>query len=238
MFPGPSSRPSRRTGAPRAAEHLSRLRRARCSLSERDTPPQECGAHPPRRRRTRRGGWRRHVGTSLLAAVLAVIVGIGVLAIMVPCRHRVERADRAHLVDGTPLPPGTMVVVRPTDPADIEPSMVVTYQLKSGEAAVVTHRVTQSLLTADGERVFTTQGDADPSADIDPVRGVQIRGTVWYAIPCVGWAPWSFRVSSSGSSSRSPWWHSSATPPGPSSRRSSTKHAPPHTRRRPWQCFG
>lgn len=82
-----------------------------------------------------------------------------------------------------------MVVVRPTDLSDIEPGMVVTYQLKSGEAAVVTHRVTQSLLTADGERVFTTQGDANPSADIDPVRGVQIRGTVWYAIPCVGWAP-------------------------------------------------
>lgn len=92
------------------------------------------------------------------------------------------------------LQPGTMVVVRPTDPADIEPGMVVTNQLKSGEAAVVTHRVTQSLLTADGERVFITQSDANPSADIDPVRGVQIRETVWYAIPCVGWAPWSFRV--------------------------------------------
>lgn len=136
----------------------------------------------------RRGGWLRLVGTSLLAAVLAVIVGIGLLAIVVPAVTGSTALTVLTSSMEPHLPPGTMVVMRPTDPADIEPGMVVTYQLKSGEATVVTHRVTQVLRQTDGERVFITQGDANPSADIDPVREVQIRGTVWYAIPYVGWA--------------------------------------------------
>ena len=140
---------------------------------------------PPSRRR---GGWLRLILGSLLAAVLAVIVGIGVLAIVVPAVTGSTTYTVLTSSMEPHLPPGTMVVVRPTDPQKIEPGMIMTYQLKSGELAVVTHRVTQVLRAADGDRLFITQGDANPTADADPVREAQVRGTVWYAIPYVGWA--------------------------------------------------
>ncbi|MGB0190917.1 MAG: hypothetical protein ACPF9W_08115, partial [Nocardioides sp.] len=37
-----------------------------------------------------------------------------------------------------------------------------------------------------GERLLTTQGDANPVPDAEPVRGVQLRGEVWYSLPWVG----------------------------------------------------
>ena len=131
--------------------------------------------------------------TSLMSGLLAVIVGVGVLAIVVPAVTGSTALTVLSSSMEPNLPPGTMVVIRPADPADIKPGMVVTYQIASGEPAVVTHRVTQSLLTVDGERLFITQGDANPSADPNPVREVQIRGTVWYAIPVVGWAALAFQ---------------------------------------------
>lgn len=133
-------------------------------------------------------GWVGVVVTSLMAAILAVIAGIGVLAILVPAVTGSTALTVLTSSMEPNLPPGSMIVVRPTDPAEIEPGAVVTYQLKSGESPVVTHRVIQVNIQADGERLFITQGDANPSPDVDPVREVQIRGTVWYAIPYVGWA--------------------------------------------------
>jgi len=37
-----------------------------------------------------------------------------------------------------------------------------------------------------GERIFRTKGDANDAVDPDPVRPVQVRGEVWYAVPYVG----------------------------------------------------
>ncbi|WP_447944140.1 signal peptidase I [Microbacterium aurum] len=116
-----------------------------------------------------------------------VILGIGVLAIVVPA---VTGANALTVLTSSMepgLPPGTMVVVRPTDVTAIEPGMILTYQLKSGEPTLVTHRVTQRLLTADGAWLFIVKGDANEQADPEPVQEVQIVGTVWYAIPYVGW---------------------------------------------------
>lgn len=84
------------------------------------------------------------------------------------------------------MPPGTLVVVRPVDPDDISVGSVITYQLESGKPAVVTHRVVSTGLTAGGEQVFTTQGDANESPDVDPVRPVQVRGERVYYVPHVG----------------------------------------------------
>lgn len=142
-------------------------------------------ARPPRARR-RGGAWRLAL-TSVMTAVLAVVVGVGAMAILVPAVTGSTALTVLTSSMQPALPAGTLVVVRPTDPADIEPGMVLTYQIRSGEPELVTHRVTQRLRTADGEYVFVTQGDANPTADADPVKQVQVRGTVWYAIPYLGW---------------------------------------------------
>lgn len=140
-------------------------------------------------RRPRGGviGVLRALGTGLLAGVLLLVIAIGVLAIAVPAVTGSTALTVMTSSMEPSLPPGTMVVVKPLDPAEIQPGDVVTYQLRSGESVLVTHRVTQRLLTADGELLFITQGDNNPSADPDPIQAVQIRGKVWYAIPFVGW---------------------------------------------------
>lgn len=84
-------------------------------------------------------------------------------------------------------PPGTLVVVRPVDQEQIGIGDVVTYQLESGEPEVVTHRVVAISTNLRGETSFTTQGDANDVADENPVRPVQIKGRVWYAIPYLGY---------------------------------------------------
>lgn len=85
------------------------------------------------------------------------------------------------------FPPGTLLVVRPVDTDLVEPGDVLTYQLESGEAAVITHRVVQVVSSSDGARSFVMRGDANGSVDADAVMPVQVRGAVWYSLPLVGW---------------------------------------------------
>lgn len=85
------------------------------------------------------------------------------------------------------LPPGTLLVVRPAPADDLRVGDVITFQLESGKPTVVTHRITEVELAADGERLFTTQGDANATADPEPVMPVQIQGALWYAVPYLGW---------------------------------------------------
>ena len=139
---------------------------------------------PPRPRRT---GVLPALGRAVMAALLVVVLAVGIAVILVPAVTGSQALTVLTSSMEPNLPPGTMVIVKPTDPADIEPGMVMTYQLESGKPLLVTHRVLQRLTTVDGEYLFITQGDANPQPDADPVREVQIRGTVWYAVPYVGW---------------------------------------------------
>lgn len=84
------------------------------------------------------------------------------------------------------MPPGTLVVVKPVDPEDITIGTVVTYQLRSGDPTVVTHRVVSQGYSLKGELTFTTQGDANSIPDAKPVQPMQIRGERWYAVPYLG----------------------------------------------------
>jgi signal peptidase len=85
-------------------------------------------------------------------------------------------------------PAGTLVIVKPTDPQQIRIGDVITYQIKSGQPEVVTHRVIQIVEPAKvGDTVkFITKGDANSLAD-PVVKPIQVRGTVWYAVPYIGW---------------------------------------------------
>lgn len=86
-------------------------------------------------------------------------------------------------------PAGTLVIVRPVPMEDIRIGTVVTYQLESGEAELVTHRVVavnQPNLPG-GEPTFVTKGDANSVPDAEPVQYVQVRGEVWYSVPYIGW---------------------------------------------------
>ncbi|CAH0185082.1 signal peptidase I [Rhodococcus fascians] len=84
-------------------------------------------------------------------------------------------------------PPGTLIVVRQTDVENLGVGEAITYQIKSGEPGVITHRIVGTTFDKDGKQLYITQGDNNSAPDQDPVRPVQVRGTVWYSIPYLGY---------------------------------------------------
>ncbi|MGW0454041.1 signal peptidase I [Gordonia sputi] len=85
------------------------------------------------------------------------------------------------------MPPGTLVVAKTVDPATLHTGDVITYQLRSGQPDVVTHRIVGVGQDGRGERLFTMKGDNNPTTDPAPARAVQIRGKVWYSVPYIGY---------------------------------------------------
>jgi len=137
---------------------------------------------------SRRGGrtpWGRVV-VLLSWLVMVAVTALVLAAVAVP---RLAGATPYTVLTGSmapAYPAGTLVVVRPVDAADVRIGDVVTYQLRSGEPAVATHRVVGVGWSATGERLLTTRGDANSVADAEPVRDVQLRGEIWYSLPWVG----------------------------------------------------
>ena len=128
-------------------------------------------------------GW---VGQVIAWAVITAVVALLAVSVVIP---RVTGATPYTILTSsmTPsMPPGTLVVVKPVDVDQVGIGSVITFQLESGKSTVVTHRVVGAGITAKGEQVFTTQGDANDSPDADPVRPVQIRGERMYFVPYVG----------------------------------------------------
>lgn len=130
---------------------------------------------------------RHYLSLSLSAAVLLLVLALAVVTIVLPA-----------LVGGRPLtvltqsmeptlPPGTLVVVRPVEPAQIRVGDVLTYQMESGRPAVISHRVIEKTFSTDGGVTFLTRGDNNDTADELPVQEVQIVGTIWYSVPLLGW---------------------------------------------------
>lgn len=121
---------------------------------------------------------------STLALLVAVVVALALIVIPL-----LLGATPYTVLTGSmrpTLPPGDLVVTRPTSPDDISLGDVITYQLRSNEPEVVTHRVVGVGTTSDGERTFVTRGDAN-NMDDDPILGVQVRGVVVYHVPYLGY---------------------------------------------------
>jgi signal peptidase len=119
------------------------------------------------------------------------ILGVATIVALAVALPRLGGATPYAILTGSmepTLPPGTLAVVRPIPVEDIRIGTVITYQLASGERPTVTHRVVGVGIDGRGERTFRTQGDANNVADAAPVRPVQIRGAVWYAVPALGYA--------------------------------------------------
>lgn len=86
------------------------------------------------------------------------------------------RGDRLYVVMSGSMSPaleaGDAVLVRPVQPEQLRPGMVITYRA-GGTGAVTTHRIV-SLPTVDGSRYVQTKGDANahPDPDFTPVDSV------------------------------------------------------------------
>jgi signal peptidase len=128
----------------------------------------------------------RHAVRGLAAVVIAVAGAVLVLGVIVP--RAAGATPYVVLTDSMEpsLPVGTLVVSRPVEPERISTGSVITYQLRSGQERLVTHRVVGIGMTIGGERTYLTQGDANDVPDAQPVRDVQVRGAVWYQVPHLG----------------------------------------------------
>ncbi|MGO1973246.1 MAG: signal peptidase I [Propionibacteriaceae bacterium] len=129
------------------------------------------------------GWWLRAVlSWTFLLAMLAVLLASVVLP-------RVVGGQAYTVLSGSMQPtlaPGALVVVRPVPVEQVATGEMITYQLESGRAAVVTHRVVSIGYAADGTVRLRTRGDANGAPDPEPVRAEQVRGVVWYSVPWLG----------------------------------------------------
>jgi len=149
------------------------------------TPTRTSGSKAAHRKR----GPLHYIGVGLSFGLLALVLLIAVLVIALPMLTKSTPYTVLTSSMTPSYPAGTLVVVKPTDVQQIRIGDVVTYQLESNQPAVVTHRVIQIIepTTASGTESFITKGDANSLPDAKPVKPVQVRGVVWYAVPYIGW---------------------------------------------------
>lgn len=132
---------------------------------------------------------RRPAGRLLRATAALVALALGGIVLVAGVLPRLAGATPYTVLTSSmapSLPAGTLVIVRPVGTSRLGIGDVVTYQLRSGEPEVVTHRIVALEVGVGGETLYRTQGDANPAADPEPVHALQIRGRVWYAVPYVG----------------------------------------------------
>ncbi|SBN64337.1 signal peptidase, endoplasmic reticulum-type [Curtobacterium sp. 9128] len=137
-----------------------------------------------------RTGWRavlHAVALGLSTGMLVIVAGLAVVLIVIPkATGSTPLTVLTQSMEPT-LPPGTLLVVEPTPLEDIRIGDVVTYQIVSGQPAVISHRVVAVESSSDGARTFVLKGDNNAEPDPSPVTAAQVRGVVWYSIPEVGY---------------------------------------------------
>src|SRR3546814_899450 len=82
------------------------------------------------------------------------------------------------------IPKGSIVLVKPVDPQSLNEGDVITWQVRPGESTYITHRIID--IDDAGSLSFVTQGDANPSPDIDEVPAGAVRGRVLFHVPFLG----------------------------------------------------
>lgn len=121
---------------------------------------------------------------SFLALVLAVLAAA--VLIIVPMATGSQTYSVLTSSMRPHLPPGTLLVSKPVPFQDLQVGDVITYQLESGQADVITHRIMSTSADQEGNPLLITQGDNNALPDDAPVREIQVRGKLFYAVPYAG----------------------------------------------------
>ncbi|MDR7160154.1 signal peptidase [Arthrobacter sp. BE255] len=139
-------------------------------------------------------------GKVLNLVVLIVAVFAALVLIVVP---RVTGSEAYTVLTNSMapnFPPGTFLVVKPVDFAELKYGDVVSFQMFSGRPDVETHRIVGFGATQEGEKTLITKGDNNGVSDAEPVRELQVKGKLFYAVPYVGYA-----ANALGNADRSLW---------------------------------
>jgi signal peptidase I len=132
-------------------------------------------------RRPRRRGVVLPVAALALALLLplAILLGVGFLL-----GWRFQPIETASMAPRYPA--GSLAVVVPVDPSEIQPGMTIVFEDPLYRDRLVAHRVVRKL---PGDALaWETKGDANGESDLLPVHVTGIRGRVGWAIPGLGTA--------------------------------------------------
>lgn len=139
-----------------------------------------------RQQRRRFPLWMGWIGQTISFVALCVSALAAIVLVIVPLVTGSQTYSVLTNSMAPGYPPGTFLVVKPSDIDSLQVGDVITYQMESGRPEVITHRVTSLTANQDGERLLITQGDNNDVVDADPVTDVQVRGKLFYAVPFVG----------------------------------------------------
>jgi signal peptidase len=120
----------------------------------------------------------------LLVFALGVAAAITILIVL----PRASNGTALTVLTGSmepAIPTGSMVLLRPVDPQTLKVGDVATYQRESGKKEFITHRIA-GIDDTKGQLSFTFKGDANRTADVDPVPASMVRGEVWFHVPYLG----------------------------------------------------
>ncbi|MGB3885378.1 signal peptidase I [Gordonia sp. (in: high G+C Gram-positive bacteria)] len=118
--------------------------------------------------------------------LLAVAVALLAVLVVIP---RLTGSTAYTVLTGSmqpTYPPGTLIVVKPTPGENLAAGDVITFQPKSGDPSVVTHRIVSIVYDAKGVQKFITKGDANNVTDETQLVAEQIRGRLIYSVPYLG----------------------------------------------------
>lgn len=128
-----------------------------------------------------------YLGLGISGGLFALVLLVGALVIIVPNLAGAMPLTVLTSSMEPGLPPGTLIVVKPIETDEIAVGDVITYQIESGKAGVITHRVTGITNSSDGSQTFTLKGDNNDIADELQVLPVQVQGKLWYSVPWIGY---------------------------------------------------
>ncbi|NJC24388.1 signal peptidase [Arthrobacter pigmenti] len=142
--------------------------------------------HTERAAKGRAGGTLELVGRIAVWSAFAMVMVVVAATVVIPrLMGAVPLAVLTSSMEPT-MPPGTLVVSKPVDPASLAVGDVITFQPVSDNPMLITHRIVGQAHKADGALSFTTRGDNNGTED-EPIIEGQVMGKVIYSVPYVGY---------------------------------------------------
>lgn len=117
--------------------------------------------------------------------VAIIVVLIAFAAIVYP---RIIGGVPLTVLSGSMVPtfnPGDLVITKPVDAKDLKRGDIITFQPKSDDPTLITHRVVSIGTTLAGKEVLVTKGDANNAQD-PSIAPEQVKGQYVYRIPYLG----------------------------------------------------
>jgi signal peptidase len=132
----------------------------------------------------------RGAGRVVLSAITTIVIAAaGAAVVLTAVVPALVGAKALTVLSGSMTPAlavGDVVVVRPVAPEELRAGDIVTFQPRSGDPTLVTHRIVSLREHPQRGVMLVTRGDAN-GADDSEIVAAQVMGRVIYHVPSVGW---------------------------------------------------